>query len=73
VHVTIQDKSPLVSPFEISEYPEVEEQEEKDNFSQYFSDSNKPEDNPPVFSPELGLAVEQIHEGLTVQTLWHVQ
>jgi Bardet-Biedl syndrome 5 protein len=36
----------------------------------YFADGNK--DRDPVFSQELGLAVEKLKDGFTVAGLWEV-
>ncbi|CAJ0572629.1 unnamed protein product, partial [Mesorhabditis spiculigera] len=44
-----------------------------DAFAAYFSDSNVTYDHrPPVFSEELGLAVEQLKDGFTISDLWSV-
>jgi len=41
-------------------------------FQAYFADGNKDKDREPVFSEELGLAVEKLRDGFTLQGLWDV-
>ena len=36
----------------------------------YLSDPHKTQDRDPVFSPELGLAIEELPEGYTLADLW---
>ena len=43
-----------------------------DVFAAYFADGDKNADRDPVFSPELGLAIEGLREGTTVEQLWSV-
>ncbi len=44
-----------------------------DAFAAYYAEgASNTEDREPVFSPELGLAIEGLHEGMTVQQLWNV-
>uniref|UniRef100_A0A2K6UF99 BBSome complex member BBS5 n=1 Tax=Saimiri boliviensis boliviensis TaxID=39432 RepID=A0A2K6UF99_SAIBB len=38
----------------------------------YFADGNKQQDREPVFSEELGLAIEKLKDGFTLQGLWEV-
>lgn len=38
----------------------------------YFADGNKQQDREPMFSEELGIAVEKLKEGFTLQGLWEV-
>ena len=38
----------------------------------YFADGNKEKDREPVYSEELGLAVEKLKEGFTIAGLWQV-
>eukprot|EP00761_Pharyngomonas_kirbyi_P013091 gb/GECH01013118.1/.p1 GENE.gb/GECH01013118.1/~~gb/GECH01013118.1/.p1 ORF type:complete len:343 (+),score=62.42 gb/GECH01013118.1/:1-1029(+) len=40
-------------------------------FSAYYADSNKHSDREPVYSNEIGLAVESVREGMTLDTLWN--
>ncbi|KPP70577.1 Bardet-Biedl syndrome 5 protein-like [Scleropages formosus] len=51
---------------------EIEPDEQTDAFTAYFADGNKQQDREPVFSEELGLAVEKPKEGFTLQGLWEV-
>lgn len=48
------------------------EDEVADAFSAYYADANKNVDREPVFSPELGLAIERPKEGVTLDMLWRV-
>lgn len=48
----------------------VGEDEENDAFAMYYADVNKHQDREPVFHPELGLAVESLPEGITLEMLW---
>ncbi|XP_033103226.1 Bardet-Biedl syndrome 5 protein homolog [Anneissia japonica] len=50
----------------------VEEDEPSDAFAAYFADGNKQKDRPPVFSKELGLAIEKLKDGFTLSNLWEV-
>lgn len=38
----------------------------------YYVDGVKAGDRQPVYSPELGLAIEGLEEGVTVDQLWNV-
>ncbi|XP_030310255.1 Bardet-Biedl syndrome 5 protein isoform X3 [Calypte anna] len=48
------------------------ESEQTDAFVAYFADENKQHDGEPVFSEELGLAIEKLKDGFTLQGLWEV-
>jgi Bardet-Biedl syndrome 5 protein len=48
------------------------EQLPSDAFAAYFADANKRCDREPVFSPELGLAIEKLPDGFTLTSLWEV-
>ncbi len=48
-------------------------EEESDTLSVYYADVNKDSDREPVYSSELGLAIEKLKDGFTVQTLWSIQ
>lgn len=41
-------------------------------FVAYFADGRAGSDREPVYSQELGLAVEKLKEGFTMQSLWEV-
>mmetsp|Transcript_7758 Transcript_7758/g.12410 ORF Transcript_7758/g.12410 Transcript_7758/m.12410 type:complete len:343 (+) Transcript_7758:83-1111(+) len=49
-----------------------DEEEAGDAFAAYYADANKNVDKEPVYSSELGLAVERLPDGLTIQHLWSV-
>uniref|UniRef100_A0A673WJ07 Bardet-Biedl syndrome 5 protein homolog n=1 Tax=Salmo trutta TaxID=8032 RepID=A0A673WJ07_SALTR len=51
---------------------EIEPDEQTDAFTAYFADGNKQQDREPMFSEELGIAVEKLKEGFTLQGLWEV-
>jgi Bardet-Biedl syndrome 5 protein len=48
----------------------VGEEEENDAFAMYFADVNKHRDREPVFNSELGLAIESLPDGITLENLW---
>ncbi|VDM59867.1 unnamed protein product [Angiostrongylus costaricensis] len=70
--------SPRESNAETMNETEEEEEEQKelrtDAFAAYFSDGNVHSDErrPPVFSEELGLAIEQLKPGFTLADLWNI-
>lgn len=43
-----------------------------DALAMYYADATKGVDRDPVYCAELGLAVEQLKEGLTIEQLWSV-
>ncbi|XP_013400107.1 Bardet-Biedl syndrome 5 protein homolog isoform X2 [Lingula anatina] len=52
---------------------EIEQTEEQsDAFAAYFADGDHQKDRDPVYSEELGLAVEKLKEGFTLSGLWEV-
>ncbi|XP_041117699.1 Bardet-Biedl syndrome 5 protein homolog [Polyodon spathula] len=51
---------------------EIEPDEQTDAFVAYFADGGKQQDREPVFSEELGLAIEKLKDGFTLQGLWEV-
>ncbi|XP_070566025.1 BBSome complex member BBS5 isoform X2 [Ptychodera flava] len=50
----------------------VNEDEQSDAFAAYFADGDKQRDRPPVYSEELGLAIEKLKDGFTLSGLWEV-
>ncbi|ETN80038.1 hypothetical protein NECAME_02517 [Necator americanus] len=72
--------SPQEKPAETSNEEEDEDREDEqkqlrtDAFAAYFSDgaTHCEERRPPVFSEELGLAVEQLKSGFTIADLWNI-
>ncbi|XP_034069360.1 Bardet-Biedl syndrome 5 protein homolog [Gymnodraco acuticeps] len=51
---------------------EIEPDDQTDAFTAYFADGNKQQDREPVFSEDLGLAIEKLKDGFTLQGLWEV-
>ncbi|XP_063421921.1 Bardet-Biedl syndrome 5 protein homolog isoform X3 [Mytilus trossulus] len=51
---------------------EIETDGSSDAFAAYFADGNKDKDRDPVYSEELGLAIEKLRDGFTLQGLWDV-
>ncbi|XP_051876035.1 Bardet-Biedl syndrome 5 protein homolog [Pristis pectinata] len=51
---------------------EIEPEGPTDAFVAYFADTNKQQDREPVYSEELGLAIEKLKDGFTLQSLWEV-
>lgn len=50
----------------------VEGSEKGDLLATYYADASKGADREPVYCAELGLAVEALREGTTVEQLWSV-
>jgi Bardet-Biedl syndrome 5 protein len=50
----------------------VEPTDRGDVLAQYYVDATKGVDRDPVYCAELGLAIEQLKEGLTIEQLWSV-
>jgi len=50
----------------------VDAADKGDLLAMYYADATKGADRDPVYNPELGLAVEQLKEGLTIEQLWSV-
>uniref|UniRef100_F7CKZ1 BBSome complex member BBS5 n=1 Tax=Monodelphis domestica TaxID=13616 RepID=F7CKZ1_MONDO len=55
---------------QIQDDVEIDSDEHTDAFVAYFADGNKQQDREPVFSEELGLAIEKLKDGFTLQGLW---
>ncbi|XP_041365484.1 Bardet-Biedl syndrome 5 protein-like [Gigantopelta aegis] len=51
---------------------EIENDGQTDAFAAYFADGNKERDRDPVYSEELGLAIEKLKDGFTLSGLWEV-
>jgi len=51
---------------------EIVDDEHFDVLASYYADGEKNVDREPVFAPELGLAVEKLREGVTLEELWNV-
>ena len=43
-----------------------------DFLAAYYADGGRPQEREPVFCSELGLAIEPIRDGLTLEQLWSV-
>ena len=48
----------------------VGEEEDNDAFAMYYADVNKHRDREPIFNNDLGLAIETLPEGITLENLW---
>ncbi|XP_074658575.1 BBSome complex member BBS5-like isoform X2 [Tubulanus polymorphus] len=46
--------------------------DQSDAFAAYFADGNKERDRDAVYSEELGLAIEKLRDGFTLEGLWEV-
>nr|XP_021558648.1 Bardet-Biedl syndrome 5 protein [Neomonachus schauinslandi] len=57
---------------QIQDDVEIDSDDHTDAFVAYFADGNKQQDREPVFSEELGLAIEKLKDGFTLQGLWEV-
>ncbi|XP_015334773.1 Bardet-Biedl syndrome 5 protein isoform X2 [Marmota marmota marmota] len=57
---------------QIQDDVEIDADDHTDAFVAYFADGNKQQDREPVFSEELGLAIEKLKDGFTLQGLWEV-
>jgi Bardet-Biedl syndrome 5 protein len=51
---------------------EIVEDEHFDALASYYADGEKNVDREPVYSPELGLAIEKLRDGVTIEDLWSV-
>nr|CAD7427699.1 unnamed protein product [Timema monikensis] len=72
--VTDQVKTPDELPPLEDDIEEVDEtgDEMSNAFVAYFADGGHERDREPVYSPELGLAIEKLKEGFTLKSLWEV-
>ncbi len=50
----------------------VATEEETDVFAMYYADTNKQRDREPITHPDLGLAIETLPEGITLDQLWQI-
>uniref|UniRef100_A0AAA9SNI1 BBSome complex member BBS5 n=1 Tax=Bos taurus TaxID=9913 RepID=A0AAA9SNI1_BOVIN len=57
---------------QIQDDVEIDSDDHTDAFVAYFADGNKQQDREPVFSEELGLAIEKLKDGFTLQGLWEL-
>lgn len=49
-----------------------EDEDALEVLASYYADGQAAPDNPPVFNQDLGLAIEQLKPGITLQQLWNV-
>ena len=58
----------------VEDVVEVEEPrgELSNTLAAYLADEGHAKDRPPVYSPDLGLAIESVKDGFTLQKLWEV-
>lgn len=74
IDYTIEEKPEPVEavkvPQTIDDVEIVGDEDSGDVFAAYYADSSKETDRAPVFNEELGLAVEGLREGLTLNKLW---
>eukprot|EP01062_Namystynia_karyoxenos_P072241 TRINITY_DN6822_c0_g1_i1.p1 TRINITY_DN6822_c0_g1~~TRINITY_DN6822_c0_g1_i1.p1 ORF type:complete len:375 (+),score=164.30 TRINITY_DN6822_c0_g1_i1:89-1126(+) len=75
VDFTTEEVAPPLQ--EITEAPpqddiEIVDDEASDAFAAYYADAGqKGADRKPVFEPSLGLAVEKLRDGVTIESLWN--
>ena len=77
VEYSAEDQQPSVGAFaaagRMEEVRVVDEAEDTaDVFAAYSADGDKATDREPVYSKELGLAIESLREGTTLDQLWTV-
>ena len=51
---------------------EIVDADTSDAFAAYYGEDNKQADREVVYNPELGLAMETLPAGMTLQELWNV-
>ncbi|KAJ9443952.1 Bardet-Biedl syndrome 5 protein-like protein [Diplonema papillatum] len=67
----VQDLGDVTVPTP-QDYIEIIEEEATDAFAAYYADGGmKNVDRKPVFEPSLGLAVEKLRDGVTIDNLWN--
>lgn len=62
----------MISIDKISEVDDSKSDEINMKFSTYLAEGNDSETRPPVYSRELGFAMEKIKDGFTLKDLWEV-
>jgi len=77
VDYTEEDKTPSLEDVRITRVEDdndiiTNDSEESDAFAAYFADANKASDREVVFDLDLGLAIESLPAGSSVETLWKV-
>ncbi|XP_069110812.1 BBSome complex member BBS5-like [Argopecten irradians] len=66
------DDSQDLSVERVQDDVEIENEGSSDAFAAYFADGSKDKDRDPVYSEELGLAIEKLRDGFTLHGLWDV-
>ncbi len=51
----------------------IEQEEDSDSFVAYYADVDKNTDRPPIYNADLGLAIEKLRDGFTVENLWNIK
>jgi len=76
IDFSMEEKPKPLSELKVPQQQEdleiVDDEEAHDALTAYYAESNKSTDRDPVYSPELGLAVETPPESLTLEQLWSV-
>ncbi|XP_052579978.1 Bardet-Biedl syndrome 5 protein isoform X1 [Peromyscus californicus insignis] len=75
VNYEMEEKPQPLEALTVEQVPddvEIDSDDHTDAFVAYFADGNKQQDREPVFSEELGLAIEKLKDGFTLQGLWEV-
>ncbi|CAG5123192.1 unnamed protein product, partial [Candidula unifasciata] len=75
VEFEMDDKTQTIEEMDrspIQDDVEVEYDGQTDAFAAYFADGNKEKDREPVYSEELGLAIEKLKDNFTIAGLWEV-
>lgn len=57
---------------DLQELCEDESNEMSNAFTIYMADTDKPKESKPKYYPELGLSMEPIGSGFTIQKLWDI-
>lgn len=77
VKFTIEEKAAPLEMLKVARVADdveiVGEDDAGDAFAAYVADAAKEADRPPVFSPELGLAIEALPKDYTIEALWKVK
>eukprot|EP00899_Mesostigma_viride_P025515 jgi/Mesvir1/6148/Mv00848-RA.2 len=76
VEYSVEEKAaPLAQvtiPRQADDVQIVNDEDGVDAFAMYYADGLKTSDREPEFCPELGLAIEKLKDGLTIEQLWNV-
>ncbi|XP_076328100.1 Bardet-Biedl syndrome 5 protein isoform X2 [Tachypleus tridentatus] len=67
----MSEEGPLLDPVE-DDIEIINSDDQRDTFAAYFADENHGIDREPIYSEELGLAIEKLKEGFTLASLWAV-